>query len=198
MDTFNTSNGNQVRMRETGVLGVSVAKNSLHDWCIGLDGVVDLREFFQAERDEELGRWRFNAYLVVYPAVNHQPRNNARSVNVFDERTGRLHMRHEGQVAHRETNPAFSEAAFSYFAAHPEPKPWHDAKLGELWEVSISASGFNLNIPCREPLPMQVMVDDSGEFETRFFAHWNGPDVETIDIEDRHIESATLLWSAAK
>ena len=95
-----------------------------------------LREFFLHERDTELGRWRFNAYLVVYPAVNHQPRNNARSVNVLDERTGRLHMRHEGQVAHRETNPAFSEAAFSYFAAHPEPKPWHDAKPGEVWALT--------------------------------------------------------------
>ena len=160
MDTFNTSNGNQVRMGGSGVLKVSVAKNSLHDWGIGSDGVVDLREFFQAERDEELGRWRFNAYLVVYPAVNHQPRNNARSVNVLDERTGRLHMRHKRQVAHRETNPAFSEAAFSYFAAHPEPKPWHDAKIGEVWLLGFASQTRPAIVVEDDGAPWFMVADD--------------------------------------
>ena len=193
MDTFNTSNGNQVRMRETGVLGVSVAKNSLHDWCVGSDGVVDLREFFQAERDTELGRWRWpdDPRYLVFPLKDDD------EVRVLDENSGQSAAIRRSSFRSGLTHTHFVGAALAYFDTRPEPKPWHDAKPGELWEVSVSPAAME-NIPPREPLPMQVMLDDSGELETLFFAHWNGPDVETIDIEDRHIESATLLWSATK
>ena len=29
-------------------------------------------------------------------------------------------------------------AARAYFDAHPEPKPWHDAKPGEAWELTAN------------------------------------------------------------
>lgn len=142
MEKFVASNGIEIRIgvdgdvermnpTGTGVWGkiTSVSPAAHHVYKA-------LSEFFLHERDQELGRWRFNAYLTVYEAENHQPHNRARAVNVLDERTGRLHMRHEGQAAWRETNPTLSEASAAYFAAHPEPKPWHDAKPGEVWAVT--------------------------------------------------------------
>lgn len=134
MDKFTASNGVEVHREDQGSLTISPRHGFMR---LADDEAQALGEFFLHERDQELGRWRFNAYLTVYEAENHQPGNRARAVNVLDERTGRLHMRHEGQAAWRETNPALSEAAAAYFAAHPEPKPWHDAKHLEIWALTI-------------------------------------------------------------
>lgn len=32
-----------------------------------------------------------------------------------------------------------AKAARAYFDARPEPKPWHDASLGDVWEFQIPA-----------------------------------------------------------
>ena len=79
-----------------------------------------------------------------------------------------------------------------------EPRPaWHDAKPGEVWEVTVSPSLATANVPAREPHPMQVMLDDSGPIRTLFFVYWNGPDAETVDIEDLEIDTARRLWPEA-
>ena len=75
-----------------------------------------LRAFFQAERDDALGRWRDpeNPNVVVYPCLN-QDDGYGRVVWVLDEAemvSGTvLDDRHSHSSASR------------YFAAHPEPKP---------------------------------------------------------------------------
>lgn len=33
--------------------------------------------------------------------------------------------------------PGEAVALREFFAAHPEPKPWHDAKPGELWMLTV-------------------------------------------------------------
>lgn len=88
--------------------------------------VKALREFFQHERDEELGRWRWpdTPVYVVY-------RDSDNSVLVFDETNGRSE-----QYARWEAELLEDGAAFDYFAAHPEPKPWERAKPGEIWELT--------------------------------------------------------------
>lgn len=109
----------------------------------GFYGIVDeewqaLREFFLAERDAELGRWRWpeNPDYVVYPSpagymvtVLKEPNGNS---GQFDRE------QFSGMMAGFETSdPGYSRAAHAYFEAHPERKPWEDAKHGEVWLVSI-------------------------------------------------------------
>lgn len=89
-----------------------------------------LREFFQAERDESLGRWRSKEHpdYVVY-------QNRHGQVNVLYEPDG-LSSRAYGRGEFPGTSGRFPDIAAEYFAAHPEPKPWHDAKPGEAWLVT--------------------------------------------------------------
>ena len=90
-----------------------------------------LREYFQAERDEELGRWRDpeDPDWVVYPRRD--------TVHVINEYDGLPYMRERNQVAY--VDGAVSEVAQRYFAAHPEPKPWEKARPGcdEIWVLTI-------------------------------------------------------------
>ena len=90
-----------------------------------------LREYFQAERDEELGRWRDpeNPDMVVYPRRD--------TVHVINEYDGLPYMRERNQVAY--VDGAVSEVAQRYFVAHPEPKPWEKARPGcdEIWVLTI-------------------------------------------------------------
>lgn len=94
--------------------------------------VVDaLREFFRAEEDERLGRWRWpeNPDYVVY----HWGQPLTAGVVVTSESAAV-----PSRVLHRDADPENRtpeyRAARAYFDAHPEPKPWHDAKPKEVWE----------------------------------------------------------------
>lgn len=90
--------------------------------------VIALREFFQAEADERLGRWRWpeNPDYVVYPRPNH--------VAVVHEQSGNALQATREQA---DINTGLCRAARAYFDAHPEPKPWHDAEPGEGWLLTI-------------------------------------------------------------
>ena len=101
-----------------------------------LTGVSDdqanaLREYFQHERDRELGRWRWpeNPEWVMY-------QGGPGSVWVFDEDDPYLTRIYCSEVSRVpfSHNSALG-AATAYFAAHHEPKPWHDAKPGEVWAI---------------------------------------------------------------
>ena len=93
-----------------------------------------LRAFFQAERDEELGRWRDpeNPDFVVYP-------HDDVTITVLDEVDGKRFWWTRGDEldAHQERFPGF-DTARAYFAAHPEPKPWHAAQPDEVWALTIN------------------------------------------------------------
>jgi hypothetical protein len=93
-----------------------------------------LREFFRAEEDERLGRWRWPVkpnYIVV---------PNDDEVCVFDDEAldeARIFSRDSVGFA-----GDFGAAAKAYFDAHPEPKPaWHDAKPGEVWALTTENVG---------------------------------------------------------
>lgn len=129
MDKFKASNGATVN--ETPYPGFKMLTVKTPDNTITLAGVhVDaLREFFQHERDEELGRWRWpdNPDYVVY-------QDTPSGVRVFRE------QRPVGSVLFRRGDVVLdmeSEAARAYFEAHPERKPWEDANPGEIWEATI-------------------------------------------------------------
>lgn len=91
-----------------------------------------LREFFQAERDEELGRWRWpeNPDYVVWESV----RSNERDITVLGEATGFVGYYDRKRLPEISWDLGWAErAAHAYFAAHPESKPWHSAEPGEVW-----------------------------------------------------------------
>jgi hypothetical protein len=108
-----------------------------------------LAEFFRAEEDERLGRWRWpeNEGYIVYPDGRYP-----HLVSVIDESTGLREVRSKSKAGHKRDN--FERAAAAYFDAHPEPKPWHDAKEGEVWVIT-SAGGS------RQDLALVGIEDDA-------------------------------------
>ena len=98
-----------------------------------------LREYFQAERDEELGRWRDpeNPDWIIYQADKED------AVYVFNERKGGASQYWTRGIAESH-DPAYTGYSSSYyiagryFAAHPEPKPWNAAQPDEIWVLTIN------------------------------------------------------------
>ena len=121
----------QVSLDEDGRIHLSRA--GYGDGIYTLETTEALRAFFQAERDETLGRWRDpeNPGIVCYPVAG-----DLDAVWVMREGDGsRYHAtrtRWEHLVPHY-----VAEAARRYFQAHFEPKPWEKARPGEVWVLTI-------------------------------------------------------------
>jgi hypothetical protein len=133
MNNFTASNGIEISVANgasgTYLLG-SLTANECADQTHATGsakGIQALREFFQAEADERLGRWRWpeDPHLVVYPTefpdmvrVLHEPNGQGMSYdrNEYPDHT-----------------TGYSGAGNAYFDAHPEPKPWHEASIGDVW-----------------------------------------------------------------
>ena len=93
-----------------------------------------LREYFQAERDTELGRWRWpdDPRYLVFPLKDDD------EVRVLDENSGQSVAIRRSSFRSGLTHTHFVGAALAYFDTHPEPKPaWHDAKPGEVWVLEM-------------------------------------------------------------
>ncbi len=133
-DTFTGRRSAKIWENERG--GIHYEHYRVGSNLIEIEVVQGLKQFFQNERDRQLGRWRWpdKPDYVVYPSELYLTPPSADLVTVFNERTGQsAHCRREddGNSGH------FSLAARAYFAAHPEPKPWHDAKPGEVWALIV-------------------------------------------------------------
>ena len=131
----------QVDLDEVGRIHLSRA--GYGNGIYTLETTNALRAFFQAERDQELGRWRDpeDPNMVVYPhpTLNDDDR---RRIWLFNELSGAAWLDWE--------HIASPGPARRYFAAHPdvEPhKPWHDAKVGEYWLVTLEGA---------DPIPTTV------------------------------------------
>ena len=134
---FTASNGVEIEITEIGGI---FAKSGYGHIQAGPGGTKALREFFQHERDRELGRWRdpVNRDLVVYRRPEEDD-CDGRAVVVLDDSTGVAFTYWEkygldGQGVTRYEKG--KEAAGRYFAAHPETKPWEEAEQGEIWELT--------------------------------------------------------------
>ena len=126
MNLYTASNG----------VGLTITRDRAVRWRPGIppDLVSSaLREYFQAERDEELGRWRDpeNPDCICYPVAGDPD-----DIWVVYEGSGLAYMRERNQAFY--AGNKFSEVARRYFAAHPEPKPCDAAQPDEIWVLTIN------------------------------------------------------------
>lgn len=124
---FRARSGRTVTARSDGSVLFDHVNGYLSPWS-----VMDAEEFFQAKRDEDLGRWRWpeNPQYVVYPASGY-----GHYVRVLNEKDAFLDVVYrDGQGADR---AGAGEAARAYFEAHPERKPWEEAEPGEVWALRV-------------------------------------------------------------
>jgi hypothetical protein len=139
-----------------------------------------LREFFRAEEDERLGRWRWpeNEGYIVYPDARYP-----HLVTVIDESTGLREFRSKSKAGHKRDN--FERAAAAYFDAHREPKPWHDAKFGEVWLLTFT--GFETHGSSPWTVRPGRLTTDAAEF----IYPQNG---NTIALNDTEITAARRIY----
>lgn len=190
MNDFTASNGVHIVLDQAaGNTVVRVSKGGLVEEVFGTPRVAALREFFRAEEDERLGRWRWpdNPDYVVYP-VGFGKVNVVRESSVTPGNPGpgleQGITREEASTWNKAAARHFFEAARAFFDAHPEPepepKPWHDAKPGEVWVV--------------EARPRAVVARAHGEPPTFADPFGRNPGFPVTSPE---IRTATRLWPEA-
>lgn len=136
----------------------------------------EMREHFQQERDTELGRWRDpeNPDFVVYPLDHYA---------IVDETTGRRHYWDSTEVV----SSICMRVATNYFRTHPEPKPWHDAVPGEIWDVTTKDTlGHSQTRRCQ--------VLSSRRFLP--FMEYSGLQNPAINLNNPQIQDATRVLDA--
>jgi len=144
--TFTASNGTRIRPNATVYDETAVDSEGLTTFLTN-HGTDALREFFLHEQDKELGRWRSQL---------HPEWTAVADLDV-------VHFRHDGGIRSfsvRLKSRDYSgwtlelrEVAQEYLADHPEPKPWHDKKPGEVWELTY--------LPLGEPKRTRPFTVDS-------------------------------------
>ncbi|MEV4773830.1 hypothetical protein [Microbacterium sp. LWH12-1.2] len=165
MNEFVASNG--VKVWVDGISGiVSVASSNVKTFPTERIDPVDaiaLREFFQHERDEELGRWRSTI--------------DANWTAALDAETGWVQFRkddglHEFSMTKR--NPSLTgwssclqAIGREYLDAHPERKPWEDATPGQVWDVDLEYGGVRAVVvySARHAEPIAVFRDPYTQVE---------------------------------
>lgn len=179
MDTFTASNGVKITHLENGdQIGMSAAvpgdPREYTEWTGGRFTQA-LREFFRAEEDERLGRWRFpeKDCMVVYPQADR--------FRVVDERDGDAVYIFRGELRTPPFRNRFYAAVGAYDDAHPEPKPaWHDARCGEVWILG----GVHLD----------VAVTVVGGHDLWFTRADVFGKVQRIELTDPTITEARRIW----
>lgn len=129
---FIASNGVKVEPVDAvggNLYGLEVDSSHIHR-KIGSRTTKALEEFFLVKRDKELGRWRDpeDPNFVVYRDKFHDD-EEGRCILTVDERDGNMYHSWSKESI-------ITPVAERYFDAHPEPKPWHDAKVGEVWVLT--------------------------------------------------------------
>lgn len=140
MEQYTASNGITVT-RRPDASGLKFAANGSSLDLGLLTGVTKdqseaLREFFRAEEDERLGRWRWpeNPDYVVYPDGTSR-----RVVRDSDGQSMQVSL-HDRKVMETYLD-SYVGAARAFDVAHPEPKGWRGAEPGEVWDLDLEVGG---------------------------------------------------------
>lgn len=182
-DIFTASNGAEVYKREDGsiyILGNPKGSPD-HGNALWPGNEVALAEYFQAQRDKELGVWRWpeNPEYVVKPAndyelaIYHEPTFWNRDVVHFADTRAVADFMHEEPGKHLKP---WRKAARAYLREHPIKRCWHDAKRGEVWLLEIEG----------KRQPAIVMYTMYGmRFQTEEFEH---------PLDYWYITNAQRIW----
>ena len=137
---FTASNGVKISSPDPAWLEVPCPQVGGDD-LLSPSQVNALREYFTAERDKELERWRSPEYPSV---VVHASESDADIVYVIDEREPYRNWDIEVRRSSQELldPPSWDAkllAARAYFKAHPAPapRPWEDAEDRSIWALTI-------------------------------------------------------------
>ena len=169
MNSYTASNG----------VGLTITRDRTVRWRPGIPANLvssALREYFQAERDEELGRWRDpeNPDMVCYPIAYD---TDAVLVMYEGDRTRYYTTR----STWKDVTPYYvSETAGRYFAAHPEPKPWEGAEPGEFWILTVD----------EKTNPYKIWTDTQ---RVRRFERVERP-YTAISLNDPRITAGRRVW----
>jgi len=137
-EPFRARSGRIVRVEENGTVVFDHVNGYLSP-----GSTIDAEEFFQHRRDLERGWWRWpeNPTCVVKEG-ERTDLVRGRTVYVFDEESfDRFHFNERVREADESTTIAH-RAARAYFEAHPERKPWHDAKPNEAWVLVVDGEEY--------------------------------------------------------
>ena len=147
MNSYTASNG----------VGLTITRDRTVRWRPGIPANLvssALREYFQAERDEELGRWRDpeEPDYVAYPRPDLDD-GDGRCVLVLDELSGATRTDWE-QIA-------LPGPADRYFTAHPLPEP----------EIALTVAAPHL----RAGIADEILDDTPGSPLTRGYQRLMDP-----------------------
>ena len=177
MNLYTASNG----------VGLTITRDRTVRWRPGIppDLVSSaLREYFQAERDEQLGRWRDpeNQNVIAYKGV----RAGHDVLRVMSESGGRSYSFFSLKEAQRTASSDFvsdlerltAESAIRYYTAHEPDPEWWSAEPGEVWILTRWGTEEPYLVAGDEfiSLDMAAIVDLDGDSITAGRRIW--PEVE--------------------
>lgn len=133
---FRARSGRKVQVRENGTVTFDHANGYLSP-----ESAMDAEEFFLAQRDSELGRWRCPTDLDWVAKEGDRDSYGRRTVLLFNERTFETHHLNTVVIEDDGLGQLVSEypkhrVARAFFEAHPG-RPAAGAKAGEVWELTI-------------------------------------------------------------
>lgn len=129
-----------------------------------------LREYFQHERDQQLGRtrWPKNPDYVIYRDPERDHGEYGRWVRVINEQTGSSWWVWEYGQNYGDPTPNHRAAAHWYFTEGPGKKParpWEDAKPGEVWRLTVDGEEWTLLV-CENTPGKPYFLGQSSSFYT--------------------------------
>lgn len=135
MKELKARSGREVKVFDNGHVAFDHGKGYLD-----AGSVMDAEEYFQAKHDEDLGRWRWpeNPDYVVYPIGHYS------GCTALCESTGvsKTYITRDSVVG---DGSYLAPAARAFLEAHPVRTLWDDAKVGEIWAVTLNGR----EEPCR-------------------------------------------------
>lgn len=102
---------------------------------------MDAEEYFQAKRDDDLGRWRWSEN-PDWVGVEGEEQAGMRTVVLVNERTLERFWINERAMDAAPDASIDKHAARAYFEAHPERKPWKSAEPNEVWVLTVDGEEY--------------------------------------------------------
>lgn len=140
MTVYEATNGIKVDSETQAITGRRRIQfdHGNHATAVEMSGeeAAALIETLDHEKDNDLGRWRWaeNPHYVVY--------TSRRPYLVLNELTGdTLQTSRDDPYVDNGFGTIYNAAA-AYFEAHPERKPWEDAKEGQVWIITYNRREF--------------------------------------------------------